>query len=463
MATGRRTATLAAGLVLLLASGVQDAAWAEDYAAGVEALRAGRIEQARQALERAVATAPERADAWWELGWAHWRARDLEQARRAWRRVKRLQPGRAELDHWLGAVETKLELRAVATGPVAVPLRPAGKRFTLAAAGDTMLGTDLRRGPRGLAKGDGERLLAPVAGLLRRADVAFVNLEGTLADDLPQTKCGPDSRSCYAFRTPTRYTAALRAAGIDVVSCANNHAMDLGVAGMESTMRALDAAGIAHAGRYGDVARLQHDGVRLVLVAAHSGACCPNVNAVDEVTAAVRLADREADVVVLSMHAGAEGARHRHVPGKLERAYGEARGDVRRLARAAVDAGADLVLGHGPHVLRAMEVYRGRLIAYSLGNFIGYKQFGTRGGYGGTSLILEVELAANGVLVGARLHPLALDRRSVPQPDPRRRALRQVRRLSLADFPASGVRVGRDGALDWKRPAAGEAAADGAD
>jgi poly-gamma-glutamate capsule biosynthesis protein CapA/YwtB (metallophosphatase superfamily) len=281
--------------------------------------------------------------------------------------------------------------------------------------------------------------------------VAFLNLEGPLADGLPSTKCGPTSTSCYAFRTPTRFAGALQRAGLDLASLANNHAMDVGAGGQESTMKALDAVGIAHAGRYGDTALIDVKGIKVALVAAHSGTCCLNVNELEEVRAAVALADRDADIVLFSFHGGAEGANARHVPGKTEVAWGEQRGDVRALAHAAVDAGADLVLGHGPHVLRAMEVYRGRLVAYSLGNFMGYRQFGTAGGYGATSVLLEAEIAANGVLVSAKLHPLLLDSDSVPHPDPAGTAFTHVAELSKEDLGAAGVSVGPDGTLSWSR------------
>ena len=422
---------------------------ADLYQRGVEALKAGKLKPARRALEQVVKAEPDRAEAWWELGWVYWRQGKIEKAKQAWEQVKRLTPERPELKHWLTAVRTKLALRDLELQKALVPQNPSEKRITFAAAGDTMMGTALRKGPTGLAPGDGQSLFAHVKDLFAAADVAFLNLEGPLADDLPQTKCRPDSVSCYAFRTPTRYVAALESASIDVVSCANNHAMDVGVAGMNATLDTLDGAGIRHAGRYGDTALLDVRGTRVAFVAAHSGSCCVNVNRVSEVFAAVQQAKAKADLVVLSMHAGAEGARHRHVPGKAERAYGEWRGDVKNLARAAIDAGADLVLGHGPHVLRAMEVYRGRLIVYSLGNFMGYKQFGLRGGFGGTTVILQAELADNGVLVSARLHPIAMDSNSVPRPDPKGLGLQHVRELSKQDFPRTGVRVAKDGSLDW--------------
>jgi hypothetical protein len=199
------------------------------------------------------------------------------------------------------------------------------------------------------------------------------------------------------------------------------------------------------------VARIERDGVKIAMVAAHSGLCCLNVNEIRELQAAVAEADRDADLVVFSFHGGREGSDARHVPGEVEVAWGEKRGDQEALSHAVIDAGADLVLGHGPHVLRAMEVYRGRLIAYSLGNFMGYKQFGTAGGYGGRTVLLEAELAGNGVLVSARLHPMALDGESIPRPDPGKEGLQHVRELSAADFPATGVQVAADGTLSWSR------------
>jgi len=209
-------------------------------------------------------------------------------------------------------------------------------------------------------------------------------------------------------------------------------------------MAALDKAGIAHAGRYGDTASLERNGLKVAFVAAHSGSCCLNVNEVDEVVAAIRVADRDHDLVVLSFHGGAEGSGARHVPGKTEIAWGERRGDLKKLARAAVDAGADLVLGHGPHVLRAMELYKGRLIAYSMGNFVGYRQFGA-GEYTGTSEVLQLQLASNGVLTGGRVVPLMLNGESAPVPDPSGKAIRQLNELAAADFPQTGVTIAEDG------------------
>jgi poly-gamma-glutamate capsule biosynthesis protein CapA/YwtB (metallophosphatase superfamily) len=162
--------------------------------------------------------------------------------------------------------------------------------------------------------------------------------------------------------------------------------------------------------------------------------------------ALVRKADRWADLVVVTMHAGAEGAEHRHVMPGNESFLGENRGNVVAFAHDVIRAGADLVVGSGPHVLRGMEWYRGRLIAYSLGNFVGYRTLNTAGVTGVTA-ILRVELARDGSLEKGTLVPLTIAGNGIPRSDRSRAALRIVRTLSREDFGVRAIRVSQVGAL----------------
>lgn len=425
-------------------------ALAGNYQEGVTALKERRLDEAVTLLQRAANTHADPTPALWELGWAHWARGEYGEAEATWKRVKALSPDHPEVDRWLAAASKRAILERAPPPPETIETTATGsRRIRFAAAGDTMMGSDIDKGPAGLPEDDGAELFTGLAPLFEAAGIAFLNLEGTLADGLPGTKCGPDSSNCYAFRTPTRIAPRLKELGIDVVSLANNHAMDLGPSGQQATMDALDAQGIAHAGRFGDVAMLEHDGLRIAVVAAATSSCCLDVNQVDDVVRAITLADVEADLVVLSFHGGAEGSGARQIPGGVEIAWGERRGDVHKLARAAVDAGADLVLGHGPHVLRRMEVYRGRLIAYSLGNFCGYNQFGTMGGPTGTSVILEATVADNGVLVEAWLHPVALDDLGRPRRDPSGLGIDHIRELSGPDPRFVPLDVSEDGVLSW--------------
>jgi len=152
----------------------------------------------------------------------------------------------------------------------------------------------------------------------------------------------------------------------------------------------------------------------------------------------VQEAGRTADVVVVLMHAGAEGSDKTHTPKGAETAYGEFRGDSRAFAHAVVDAGADVVLGSGPHVIRGMEQYRGRLIAYSLGNFAGWKNF-SRSGNLALSGLLTVRVAGDGRVLGGKWLPLRIADPGVPKVDSGKTSLSLVRRLSEADFSSPVV------------------------
>jgi hypothetical protein len=320
--------------------------------------------------------------------------------------------------------------------------------ITFAAVGDVMLGSAFPDETGGmLPPEDGARLLDEVGPILRAADVAFGNLEGPLADSGSSEKCARSKPGrCYAFRVPTRYGRYLADAGFKVMSVANNHAGDFGEAGRASTRAALDALGIRYAGAPGEVARLDVRGTRIALVAFSTSSGTNDLRDLDEAVRIVKAARQGADLVVVSFHGGAEGADRQHVPRGSEEFLGEDRGDVRAFAHAAVDAGADLVLGHGPHVVRAMEIYRGRLVAYSLGNFATYGAFNLAGP-NGLSLVLEARLAPDGGFLGGRVHPARQEKPGGPHLDPGGAVIPVLRRLSAEDFGDSAVRVADDGTL----------------
>jgi hypothetical protein len=331
----------------------------------------------------------------------------------------------------------------------ASPAQPAPEGpITFAAVGDVMLGSTFPDETGGLLPpDDGKALLAEVTPLLSRADVAFANLEGPLADSGQSEKCAHSKPGrCYAFRVPTRYGRLLADAGVDVVSVANNHAGDFGEAGRASTRATLDAVGIRHAGGPGEVARLEVRGRKVAVLAFATSAGTNDLRDLAEAARMVAEAKREADLVVVSMHAGAEGADRQHVPQGHETFLGEDRGDVRAFARAVIEAGADLVLGHGPHVVRGMEVLRGRLVAYSLGNFATYGGMNLSGP-NGLTLVLEVSLAPDGTFLGGRIHPGRQERPGGPRLDPAGEVIGVVRRLSREDFGAAAVRVADDGTI----------------
>jgi hypothetical protein len=349
-----------------------------------------------------------------------------------------------------GAGEVAMSLtagtgRTTASDPATAPATRTttapdlSKRVTIAWVGDTVLASKYGTPP------DAGRLsMTPVVGPLRSADLAFANLEETLSQ-LPDVKCG-GSPNCFAFQAPPSYARLMTAAGFDVVNLANNHADDFGAAGQRSTERALRKAGLRWTGRPGQITVMRRAGLRIALLGFAPYRWAPRLEHIRVARALVRKAARQADIVVVAMHAGAEGSGAMHVPHGSETFLGENRGDSRRFSHAVIDAGADLVVGSGPHVIRGMERYHGRLIAYSLGNFAGYKNFGT-GGMLSLSAILRVELRGDGAFVGGAWVSLRLDGNALPHPDPSGASARLVAQLSREDFGAAAVDVAADGSI----------------
>lgn len=309
----------------------------------------------------------------------------------------------------------------------------------IAAVGDIMLGSAYPD-KSDLPPDGGATLLADVTPILRRADLTFGNLEGPLTDGGKSTK-KPGGKS-FAFRVPTAYGKHLKDAGFDVFSCANNHANDFGASGRASTRRILESLGIAHAGSdKDDVAFLNVQGKRVAVVAFATGTIPANLNDVPGAVRRVRDASAQADLVIVSFHGGGEGSGYQHVPRGSETYLGENRGNLRRFTHAVVDAGADLVIGHGPHVVRGMEVYKKHLIAYSLGNFATYGKFGLSGP---TALapILEAHLdPETGEFIGGRVHPARQTKPGGPRRDKTGAVLPVLRALSTADFKKTAVRI----------------------
>jgi poly-gamma-glutamate capsule biosynthesis protein CapA/YwtB (metallophosphatase superfamily) len=313
-------------------------------------------------------------------------------------------------------------------------------RVTLAAVGDTMLGSSPE-----LPTDPGSYLDA-VKGQLR-ADVVLGTLEGTLTDVNSSPKCGDASGgSCYAFRTPPSYARHLAAAGFTVMNDANNHSYDFGGAGLEQTVAALHKAGIAQTGLPGQITVVTAGGEKVAFVGFAPYSLTANLLDLPAARKLIRRAARRAKIVVVAIHAGAEGSGAQHVTGAEEHYLGEDRGNPRKFARMAVRSGADLVLGSGPHVLRGMEIYRDRLIAYSLSNFSGFHNFATVGDLG-ASAILHVTLDPDGALRSGRIASVRLIDAGRPVPDPSGEGATLIRRLSREDLGKGAVRIGGSGRI----------------
>jgi hypothetical protein len=319
----------------------------------------------------------------------------------------------------------------------------------ISAGGDIMLGSPYPNTSR-MPPNDGKDLLKPVTPIFEKADIAFANLEGPIVDGGNSAKCGASAgKTCFAFRMPSHYSAYLKEASLDVMSLANNHANDFGDRGRESTRKLLEEQGIKHAGSdKTDFAMtfLEAKGKKVAVVAFAHNSLVPNVNDLDFAKQLIEKADQEADIVMVSFHGGAEGAANARVPQRTEVFLGEVRGNLPLFARTVIDAGADVVIGHGPHVLRGMEIYKDRLIAYSLGNFVAYGWFPLAGATAET-LVLDVKLAPDGKFLEGKIHPFILQGRGILTPDKTNSVVGTIKRLSNADFPNSMPKISDEGVI----------------
>ncbi|MCP4275053.1 MAG: CapA family protein [Gammaproteobacteria bacterium] len=318
-------------------------------------------------------------------------------------------------------------------------------RIRIAAVGDIMLGTDYPENH--LPDDDGISFLSAVTPALQSADIAFGNLEGVLMDGgEPVKKCN-DPAACYLFRSPARYAQHLAKAGFTIVSLANNHARDFGEEGRDASMAALNAAGLYHSGREGSVASWQQGDLKIAFIAFSPTKGSWPLLDTDLASWAVSGLAAKHDLVIVSFHGGAEGFDGAERIGfSMEYAYGEPRGNVIKFAHAVIDAGADLVLGHGPHVPRAVELYNDRLIAYSLGNFATYYGINVRGTKGYAPLIIAT-LNGKGEFIAGQLLSNKQIRPGGPQPDSGEYALNMIRDLSRMDFPDSPLKFMADGSI----------------
>ena len=428
------------------------------YDAGVTAMQEKDYGSAADFFAKCLKADPGNADCHWELGWAHWMDSDWEKVVAHWSRVSELDPRRKGLDTYLPQARDNQALESLlAKGGENAPVTFASSadpsaKLRIRAVGDMMIGTDFPTSEDGrkihLPSDGGASTFDAVGDILRDADLTFGNLEGPLCDAGKTTKCKPGAPAgrCYAFRSPPSYADVFKEAGFDMVSTANNPSGDFGQVCRLQTEEHLDRVGITHSGRPGDIASVEVNGLKVAMIGFHTSRACHYVNDHETAAKLVRALASDHDIVLVSFHGGAEGSKALHVPDAQEVFYGENRGHLRKFARVVIDAGADAVIGHGPHVLRGMEIYNDRLIAYSLGNFATYGRFSLSGNKG-LGAVLELELDASGKFTGGKIFSTKQHGKGIPAMDTEDRAVNLIRMLSEEDFGDTAVQIAQDGTI----------------
>jgi len=305
--------------------------------------------------------------------------------------------------------------------------------ISIVATGDIMLGSAYPK-PTGLPPDDAKGSFKYVIPFLK-GDIVFGNLEGCFLNQGKSTKCKDTTgNSCFAFRMPERYASIYRDAGYNLLSMANNHVGDFGSAGRKRSAELLDSLHINYAGLLSHPYTIfEKDSIKYAFCAFSPNDYTMPINNIDSATQLVSFLKERADIVIVSFHGGAEGAAYEHVPKTNEIFYQENRGDVYAFSHAVIDAGADLVLGHGPHVTRAVEVYKNKFIAYSLGNFCTYGQFNLSGPNGFAPL-LNIKMDSKGDFLYADVISVKQSKPARLTLDTAQTAFKKIVSLTNTDF-----------------------------
>lgn len=309
--------------------------------------------------------------------------------------------------------------------------------ITIIGVGDIMMGTTYPFSD--LPPNDGKDLYNDVKDILRKADITMGNLEGPFLNSGGTPKECETPERCYSFRMPERYAEYLNDAGFDYMNLANNHAFDMGTKGRETTYSVLDNNEILYAGTtdYPTVIK-EVKGLKIGFAGFAPNRGTININDEKLVEKTIKELKSKCDILVVMFHGGAEGAGAQNIPMRNEIFLGENRGDVYDFAHRVIDNGADVVLGHGPHVTRAVEIYKGKFIAYSLGNFCTYGKF-SLAGVQGIAPIIKVFLTQKGDFIKSEITSIKQVRRGFPTIDENETALKTIIRLTEKDFGKNAV------------------------
>jgi len=300
--------------------------------------------------------------------------------------------------------------------------------------GDLMLGTSFpdstTLSPRP------EELLAQVDDIIRSADLSVANFEACMIDEGGEPKdCWGKTDRCFIFRTPESYVQYILEAGFDAISLANNHVRDMGYQAYRRSMEVCDAAGLHHAGIYDAPSTvITRNGVRFGFAAFSPHWATSRMQNDENVKKVISDLKKNCDVVVVMFHGGGEGKEYAHTPRENENYNGEIRGDVYHFSHTAIDAGADIVFGSGPHVTRAVELYKDRFIAYSLGNFCTYRRFNLED-LRGIAPIMNVFTDVEGKFLYAKATAIRQPYPGYPILDPDNKAIKELQKLTTQDFP----------------------------
>jgi hypothetical protein len=326
------------------------------------------------------------------------------------------------------------------------PFKNENDTVSVIGVGDIMPGSNFPS-PGVFPPNDGKDIFKNTKHLLEDADLTVGNLEGVIMSADAPSKKNTDSAYNYSFKMNDYYAAYLKEAGFDIMNIANNHIGDFGVQGIKNTTKILEKYGLKYAGLK-DVpfTIIERKNLKIGFCAFAPNSVCNSFHDLKQAIKLIKYLDSVCNIVIVSMHIGAEGSGRRHITFNEELFLGEKRGNPYAFARAAIDAGADIILGHGPHVVRAVDLYKKRFIAYSLGNFFTFGRFNIKG-YGGRAPILKIFINSKGEFIKAGIFSTRQKKDGSLLIDKENGALKDIIGLTKSDFPDSGLIIGNDGTI----------------
>ena len=320
--------------------------------------------------------------------------------------------------------------------------------FTIIGVGDIMLGSNYPFEYL-LPKNDAN-ILQNTQNILKSADITVGNLEGTLFDNDGTPKSCNNPNVCYVFRMPLRYATYLKQAGFDYLSIANNHSNDFGEIGIKETMKNLDNLGIKYSGikDITESAVLEKDGKKFGFISFSPNSATVKLNDYNYAKKLISELKSKVDIVIVMFHGGAEGANAEHITKRHEIFHGEDRGNVYEFAHFAIDNGADVIFGQGPHVTRAVELYKNKFISYSGGNFATFGKINVSGSMG-IAPIFKIKINNKGDFISGEIIPVRQTYKSFgPFIDSEKLAIKKIISLNKSDFPnGNGLSITADGKI----------------
>lgn len=321
--------------------------------------------------------------------------------------------------------------------------------FTIIGVGDIMLGSNYPFEYL-LPKNDAN-ILQNTQNILKNADITVGNLEGTLFDNGGTPKSCNNPNVCYVFRMPSRYGTYLKQAGFDYLSIANNHSNDFGEIGIKETIKNLDNLGIKYSGikDIAESAILEKDGKKFGFISFSPNSATLKLNDYNYAKKLISELKSKVDIVIVMFHGGAEGANAEHITKRHEIFHGEDRGNVYEFAHFAIDNGADVIFGQGPHVTRAVELYKNKFISYSGGNFATFGKINISGSMG-IAPIFKIRIDNKGDFISGEIIPVRQTYKSFgPFIDSEKLAIKKIISLNKSDFPnGNGLSINEEGKIN---------------